>query len=78
MEGISVEPAAAVAFAGLIKLARNGIIHDKDVIIVNCSGHTMPIEPIILGERWARNVSLSPSEADTPQEGLLGAEQSFR
>jgi len=24
MEGISVEPAAAVAFAGLIKLARNG------------------------------------------------------
>jgi threonine synthase len=73
MEGISVEPAAAVAFAGLIKLARNGTIHSDDVIIVNCSGHTMPIEPVILGERWARNVVLSPSETDTPQEGLLGA-----
>jgi len=68
-----VEPAAAVAFAGLIKLARNGVIRNDDVIVVNCSGHTMPIEPIILGDRWIRNVVLSSTEADTPQEGLLGA-----
>jgi len=83
MEGISVEPAAAVAFAGLIKLVRAGLIHPTDVIVVNCTGHTMPIERTILGEGWARNVVL-PSQAatspaalslagETPQEGLLAA-----
>ena len=73
MEGISAEPAAAVAFAGLIKMARAGVIHPDDVIVVNCSGHTMPIERTILGEGWARNVVLSAQAADTPQEGLLAA-----
>jgi threonine synthase len=73
MEGISAEPAAAVAFAGLIKMARLGVIHPEDVIVVNCSGHTMSIERTILGEGWARNVVLSSQAADTPQEGLLAA-----
>jgi threonine synthase len=74
MEGLSVEPAAAVAFAGLIKLLRAGKIKTTDVIVVNCSGHTMAIEPIILGKGWARNVVL-PSQAayETPEEGLLAA-----
>lgn len=84
MEGLSVEPAAAVAFAGLIKMARAGMIKPTDVIVVNCSGHTMPIERIILGEGWARNVVL-PSQAPLaataerapveqgPSEGLLAA-----
>jgi threonine synthase len=73
MEGISVEPASAVAFAGLIKMARAGVIQPEDIIVVNCTGHTMPIEPIILGEGWARNIVLSSQAADTPQEGLLAA-----
>jgi threonine synthase len=73
MEGISVEPASAVAFAGLIKMARAGVIRPEDVIVVNCTGHTMPIEPVILGEGWARNVVLSSQAAATPQEGLLAA-----
>ena len=73
MEGVSVEPAAAVAFAGLIKMARANLIHPEDVIVVNCSGHTMPIERSILGEGWARNVVLSSKAAETPQEGLLAA-----
>ncbi len=73
MEGLSVEPAAAVAFAGLIKLARNGSIRPDDVIVVNCTGHTMPIERVILGEGWARNVVLSSQATDFPQEGLLAA-----
>jgi threonine synthase len=73
MEGISVEPAAAVAFAGLIKIARAGLIRPQDVIVMNCSGHTMSIERTILGEGWARNVVLSSQAADTPQEGLLAA-----
>jgi len=74
MEGLSVESAAAVAFAGLIKLLRAGKINPRDVIVVNCTGHTMAIEPIILGKGWARNVIL-PSQAayETPEEGLLAA-----
>ena len=74
MEGLSIEPAASVAFAGLIKLVRSGKIKPNDVIVVNCSGHTMPIEPIILGKGWARNVVL-PSQVmkDIPEEGLLAA-----
>ncbi len=74
MEGLSIEPAAAVAFAGLFKLLRAGKINSTDVIVVNCTGHTMPIEPIILGKGWARNVVLSSQTAyDTPEEGLLAA-----
>ncbi|MEW5872416.1 MAG: pyridoxal-phosphate dependent enzyme [Chloroflexota bacterium] len=84
LEGISVEPAAAVAFAGLIKLVRAGVVQPDQVIVVNCTGHTMPIERTILGEGWARNVILptrTPAagelptaiQSETPQEGLLAA-----
>jgi threonine synthase len=74
MEGISSEPAAAVAFAGLFKLIRAGIIKPTDVVVVNCTGHTMPTEPFILGDNWARNVVMpSRSMEETPQEGLLAA-----
>jgi threonine synthase len=72
LEGVSVEPAAAVAFAGLIKLARQEKISPEEVVVVNCSGHTIPVERIILGERWARNVVL-PHQAPIPEEGLLAA-----
>jgi len=72
LEGVSVEPAAAVAFAGLIKLARQGKINPDEVVVVNCSGHTVPVERIILGERWARDVVL-PHHAPIPEEGLLAA-----
>lgn len=70
MEGVSVEPATAVAFAGIIKLARNGVIKPDDVIVVNCSGHTIPIDSTILGEGWARSITI-PKEG--PEEGLLAA-----
>jgi len=74
MEGLSVEPAAAVAFAGLIRLVRTGKIKPTDVVVINCTGHTMPVEKLILGDNWARSVSLpSLAFADTPQEGLLAA-----
>jgi threonine synthase len=75
MEGLSVEPAAAVAFAGLIKLVRAGHIKSTDTVVVNCTGHTMPIERTILGEGWARNVVLPTKlkEEEMPQEGLLAA-----
>jgi threonine synthase len=74
MEGISAEPAAAVAFAGLFKLVRAGTIKPTDVIVINCTGHTMPTEPFVLGDNWARNVVLpSRTLEETPQEGLLAA-----
>ncbi len=74
MEGLSVEPATGVAFAGLIKLVRAGEIKPTDVIVVNCTGHTMPIEKTVLGEGWAKNVVLpSKTMEDSPEEGLLAA-----
>jgi threonine synthase len=74
IEGFSVEPAAAVAFAGLIKAVRSGLIRSTDTIVVNCTGHTMPVEKMILGEGWARNLALpAQSLVETPEEGLLAA-----
>jgi threonine synthase len=74
MEGISLEPASAVAFAGLIKMVRAGVIQANDVVVVNCTGHTMPIEKMILGDGWARDLVLSGKElGDTPEEGLFSA-----
>lgn len=74
MEGISAEPAAAVAFAGLFKLIRAGVIKPSDTVVVNCTGHTMPADSSILGENWSRDVRFpSPSVQETPQEGLLSA-----
>jgi threonine synthase len=79
MEGLSMEPAAAVAFAGLIQLVRRGVIGPDEVVVVNCSGHTFPIETSILGEGWSRDVELPSQEAretaGRPQEGLLAALQ---
>ena len=72
MEGISAEPAAGVAFAGLFKLVRAGIIKPSDTVVVNCTGHTMPADPSILGENWSRDVKF-PTLEETPQDGLLSA-----
>lgn len=47
-EGISVEPATAVAFAGLMKLAQKGKIKRHEIVVINCSGHTYPVEEQIL------------------------------
>jgi threonine synthase len=75
MEGISAEPAAAVAFAGLFKLVRAGIIRPTDTVVVNCTGHTLPAEQYLFGEGWTRDVDLQEGGAQTatPQEGLLSA-----
>ena len=75
MEGISAEPAAAVAFAGLFKLVRAAVIKSTDTVVVNCTGHTVPAEQFLFGDGWTRDVDLGVSEAQaaTPQEGLLSA-----
>ncbi|HLA07850.1 MAG TPA: pyridoxal-phosphate dependent enzyme [Anaerolineales bacterium] len=75
LEGISAEPAAGVAFAGLFKLVRAGIIKQTDTVVVNCTGHTLPAEQFLFGENWTRDVDFSREimNADKPQEGLLSA-----
>ncbi|OQY79784.1 MAG: threonine synthase, partial [Anaerolineae bacterium UTCFX5] len=71
-DGISVEPAAGVTFAGLFKLVRQGIIKPDDVVVVNCSGHTLPVEKTILGEQWQKQVDLSAARSTpaVPQDDL--------
>jgi threonine synthase len=74
-DGISVEPAVGVTFAGLFKLVRQGVIKPDDVVVVNCSGHTLPVETMILGDHWQRSVDLShrTHAPVPPQEGLVAA-----
>ncbi|MCX8062849.1 MAG: pyridoxal-phosphate dependent enzyme [Anaerolineales bacterium] len=74
LEGLSTETAAAVAFAGTIKLFRQGIMKPNEIVVVNCTGHTMPVENLILGDGWSTDIVASRQDIDTkPQEGLYGA-----
>jgi threonine synthase len=74
-EGLSVEPATAVAFAGLIKLAERGIIKPDETVVINCSGHTFPVEKQILGDQFAKHVDVGDKgrRISLPEEGLLAA-----
>jgi threonine synthase len=72
-EGMAVEPAAAVAFAGLEKLLRDGIIGKDELVVVNSTGHTFPVEKHVLGDQWAVDVHLSEGQAAAPREGLQAA-----
>lgn len=76
MEGLSVEPAAAVAFAGLVKLVRAGVIKPHETVVINCTGHTMAIESNVLGDGWSRDIVMPSSAAaagEAVEEGLLAA-----
>jgi threonine synthase len=77
MEGLSIEPATAVAFAGLIKMVRSGQIKSSDIIVLNCTGHTVPVEQEVIGDDWARDVEYPPERvmerASVPEDGLLAA-----
>ncbi|MCB0154195.1 MAG: pyridoxal-phosphate dependent enzyme [Anaerolineae bacterium] len=72
-EGLSVEPATAVAFAGLEKMVQEGIITPEEVIVVNCSGHTFPVEKHIMDdEENVLDVRLSTITEATPGAPLDG------
>lgn len=75
LDGISVEPATGVTFAGLIRMVRKGIIKPDDVVVINCSGHTLPVEKQILGETWQKTVDLSAAAktAPVPEDALTNA-----
>jgi threonine synthase len=76
MEGISVEPATAVAFAGLIKMVRANLIKPTDVVVINCTGHTIPVEQEVIGDDWARDVEYPTEGIESwvpAEDGLLAA-----
>jgi threonine synthase len=74
MDGLSMEPAAGLAFAGLFKMVGAGIVKPDDVVVVNCSGHTFPVEKHLLGDVWAQSLDVSESErAGLTEEGLLAS-----
>ncbi|MEA3308765.1 MAG: pyridoxal-phosphate dependent enzyme [Chloroflexota bacterium] len=83
IEGFSMETAAAAAFAGLFKLLRKGIIKKDETVVVNCSGHTFPVEKFLLNKDWLKvlpgtlaNTQLTPVPPtihESKSEGLLGA-----
>jgi threonine synthase len=61
VEGLSMEPAAAVAFGGLEKLIADGVIGKDDTVVVNCSGHTFPAEKHILEDQYVLDLQFSES-----------------
>ena len=81
LDGFSMEPAAGMAFAGLFKMVQDDIIQPDDVVVVNCSGHTFPVEKHLLDEGWARSLDMdtAPLVVETEkspwplprEEGLL-------
>lgn len=72
-EGMAVEPASAVAFAGFEKLLKSEKIAKDELVVVNCTGHTFPVEKHVLGDQWAVDVHLSKDQTPAPREGLLAA-----
>lgn len=78
-EGYSVEPAAAVAFAGLEKMVAEGYIGEDEIVVVNCSGHTFPAEKHILEDQFVLDLELGEQKVVTssapavPIEEGLGA-----
>jgi threonine synthase len=72
-EGLAVEPAAAVAFAGLRKLIQQGIFGSDDLVVVNCTGHTLPVEKHVLGDQWSVDIQINEGNAPVVQEGLQAA-----
>jgi threonine synthase len=72
-EGMAVEPATAVAFAGFEKLIHTGVVKPDENVVINCTGHTFPVEKHVLGEQWAVDVHLSRDQSPAPREGLQAA-----
>ncbi len=71
--GLSIEPATAVAFAGLEKLVSNGTIKPDETVVVNCSGHTMPVESYILDTQYLLELEIQKvqsSETGKTSESL--------
>jgi threonine synthase len=54
-------------------MGANGVIEDDERVVVNCTGHTFPVEKHVLGDQWAVDVHLSKDQSAAPREGLQAA-----
>jgi threonine synthase len=75
-DGLAVEPAAAVAFAGFCKVVQQGQVKKGELVVLNCTGHTFPVEKHVLGDQWGMDVQLDGEQAVKPttlREGLQAA-----
>ncbi len=77
-EGYSMEPATAVAFAGLEKMVNEGVLHPDETIVINCSGHTFPAEKHVLEDQYVLDLQLGQEDAEMApssqiEEGLDAA-----
>jgi threonine synthase len=43
------------------------------LVVVNCTGHTFPVEKHVLGDQFAMDVHLSQDQSPAPREGLQAA-----
>lgn len=68
LDGLSVEPATAATFAGLFKLIQQKVIQPHEVVVVNATGHTLPVASEILGQTYAYDLPYIPQS-----DGLLMA-----
>lgn len=83
LDGMAVEPATAVAFAGLEKMLRHRQVSADQLVVVNCTGHTFPVEKHVLGDQWTVDFSLhgqpaagqetKTGDSGTYHEGLTAA-----
>ncbi len=75
--GFSVEPATAVAFAGLEKMLDDQTIQPGESVVLNCSGHTFPAESHILGDQYVLNLELNArgdmTRPNRDEDGLSAA-----
>ncbi|MEO8610625.1 MAG: pyridoxal-phosphate dependent enzyme [Chloroflexota bacterium] len=74
--GFSVEPATAVAFAGLEQMLADGTIAPGETVVVNCSGHTFTAESHILGDQYVLDLQLTnggTTGKEAQEEGLDAA-----
>jgi threonine synthase len=73
-----MEPATGATFAGLFKLIASHVIAPDDVVIVNCAGHTLPVQEELLPKSWAHNLDTASSTtaSSTTASGTPGKPQS--
>ncbi len=75
IEGLSMEAAAGATFAGLMRLIAKGIIHRDETVVVNCSGHTFPVEKFLLQGDWMKVLPESAVETPVPTPATPAAPQ---
>jgi threonine synthase len=73
MDGLTMEPATAVAFAGLEKLVSQGVILPESTIVVNCTGHGFPLEKYELEDQNDDNIEFGDIPSANLTDGLQAA-----